>query len=336
MKQKKIKIVAEAGCNHNGNVKMAFKLIDEAKKANADAIKFQSFKADQTVTKLAKKAHYAKSVTNKYQSQYQMQKSLELTNHEHILLKKYCKKKNIEYLSSAFDIPSLEFLHKLKINQFKIPSGEIVNYQYLKKLASFRKKIVLSTGMSTIAEIANAIKILCKNGVKKEEIIMLHCNSEYPTPFSDVNLKAMLHLRKKFKIPTGLSDHTLGIEVPIAAAAMGACYIEKHFTLSRKLKGPDHKASITPSELKQMIISIRNIEKALGEYKKKVTISEKKNINLVRKSIVAIKEIKKGEIFTEKNIGLKRPGVGISPTKFYKVLGKKSNFFFKYDQLIKL
>ena len=209
MKQNKIKIVAEAGCNHNGNIKMAFKLVDAAKKANADAIKFQSFKADQTVTVSAKKAKYAKLVTKKDQSQYEMQRSLELSDHEHVLLKKYCKQKKIEYLSSAFDIPSLDFLYKLKINQFKIPSGEIVNYPYLKKIASFKKKIVLSTGMSTIIEISNAIKYLCKYGVKKKDIILLHCNSEYPTPFSDVNLKAMLYLKKKFKILTGLSDHTL-------------------------------------------------------------------------------------------------------------------------------
>lgn len=335
-KKNKIKIVAEAGCNHNGNIKLAYKLIDAAKKANVDAVKFQSFTADQTVTKLAKKANYAKSVTKKNQSQYEMQKSLELTDHEHILLKKYCRKKKIEYLSSAFDIPSLDFLYKLKVKQFKIPSGEIINYPYLKKLASFKKKVVLSTGMSSISEIANAIKYLLKNGIKKREIILLHCNSEYPTPFSDVNLKAMLYLKEKFKLPTGLSDHTLGIEVPIAAAAMGACFIEKHFTLSRKLKGPDHQASITPTELTQMVTSIRNVEKALGEYKKKVTKSEKKNIHIARKSIVAIKDIDKNEIFTENNIGLKRPGTGISPTKFFKVLGKKSNFFFKYDQLIKL
>ena len=239
-------------------------------------------------------------------------------------------------MSSAFDIPSLIFLNKLKVKQFKIPSGEIVNYPYLKKLASFKKNVVLSTGMSTVSEIKNAIKYLIKNGLKKKQIILLHCNSEYPTPFSDVNLKAMLYLKKKFKLPTGLSDHTLGTDVPIAAAALGACFIEKHFTLSRKLKGPDHQSSITPVELKNMVLSIRNIEKALGKFEKKVTKSEKKNIDIARKSIVAIHNIKKNEIFTEKNIGVKRPGTGISPVKFYKILGRKANFFFKYDDLIKL
>ena len=246
------------------------------------------------------------------------------------------KKKKIEFLSSAFDIPSLIFLNKLRIKQFKIPSGEITHYPYLKKLASFKKNVVLSTGMSTVLEISNTIKYLLLNGLKKKNIILLHCNSEYPTPFSDVNLKAMLYLKKKFKLPVGLSDHTLGIEVPIAAAALDACFIEKHFTLSRKLKGPDHQASITPVELAQMVTSIRNIEEALGKSKKKVTNSEKKNISVARKSIVAIRDIKKNEIFTENNIGVKRPGTGISPIKFNKVLGKKAKFFFRYDQLIKI
>ena len=334
IKKRNIKIVAEAGCNHNGKIKLAYKLIDKAKQANVDAIKFQLFTADETVTKSAKKAQYARAVTQTNQSQYDMQKSLELTEEEHFKLYKYCKKKGIEYLSSAFDLPSLNFLKKLKIKEFKIPSGEIINYPYLKKLASFNKRVVLSTGMSTLNEISNTIKFLKKNGLNKKKIILLHCNSEYPTPYSDTNLKAMLYLNKKFRLPVGISDHTLGIEVPIAAAALGAVFIEKHFTLDRKMVGPDHQASITPLELKKMVTAIRNIEKALGKYEKKVTRSEKKNINIARKSIVAIKGIKKGEVFSPQNIGVKRPGTGISPTKFFKYIGKKAKKNYKYDQLI--
>ena len=334
MIKKKIKIVAEAGCNHNGKIKLAYKLIDKAKQANVDAIKFQLFTADETVTKSAKKAQYAQAVTQTNQSQYDMQKSLELTEEEHFKLHKYCKKKGIEYLSSAFDLPSLDFLKKLKIKEFKIPSGEIINYPYLKKLASFNKKIVLSTGMSTVNEISDTLKFFKKNGLNKKKITLLHCNSEYPTPYSDTNLKAMLYLNKKFRLPVGISDHTLGIEVPIAAAALGAVFIEKHFTLDRKMVGPDHQASITPLELKKMVTAIRNIEKALGKYEKKVTRSERKNINIARKSIVAIKSIKKGEVFSLQNIGVKRPGTGISPTKFFKYIGKKAKKNYKYDQLI--
>ena len=333
MIKRNIKIVAEAGCNHNGNIKLAYRLIDKAKEAKVDAIKFQLFTADETVTKSAKKAQYARAVTQTNQSQYDMQKSLELTEKEHLKLHKYCKKKGIEYLCSAFDLPSLDFLKKLKIKEFKIPSGEIINYPYLKKLASFNKKVILSTGMATVNEISNTLKFLKKNGLNKK-ITLLHCNSEYPTPYSDTNLKAMLFLNKKFLLPVGISDHTLGIEVPIAAAALGAVFIEKHFTLDRKMVGPDHQASITPLELKKMVTAIRNIEKALGKYEKKVTRSEKKNINIARKSIVAIKSIKKGELFSPQNIGVKRPGTGISPTKFFKYIGKKAGKNYKYDQLI--
>tara|TARA_Y100000591_G_scaffold330333_1_gene361112 strand:+ start:2109 stop:3119 length:1011 start_codon:yes stop_codon:yes gene_type:complete len=334
MIKKNIKIVAEAGCNHNGKIKLAYKLIDKAKQANVDAIKFQLFTADETVTKSAKKAQYARAVTKINQSQYDMQKSLELTEKEHLKLHKYCKKKGIEYLCSAFDLPSLDFLKRLKIKEFKIPSGEIINYPYLKKLASFNKKVILSTGMATVNEISDTLKFLKKNGLNKKKITLLHCNSEYPTPYSDTNLKAMIFLNKKFRLPVGISDHTLGIEVPIAAAALGAVFIEKHFTLDRKMVGPDHQASITPLELKKMVTAIRNIEKALGKYEKKVTRSEKKNINIARKSIVAIKSIKKGEVFSPQNIGVKRPGTGISPTKFFKYIGKKAEKNYKFDQLI--
>ena len=331
----KVKIVAEAGCNHNGNISLAFKLIDQAKKTKADAIKFQLFTADQTVTKKAKKASYALQVTNKKETQYQMQKKLELTNEEHFNLKKYCSKKGIEYLCSAFDLPSLLFLKKLRLKEFKIPSGEIVNLPYLKLIASFKRNVVLSTGMSTISEIRKALSVLFHHGLKRNQVSLLQCNSEYPTPFEDVNLKGMIFLKDKFRLNTGISDHTLGIEIPIAAVALGACYVEKHFTLSRKMVGPDHQASITPLELEKMVNCIRNTEKSLGYYGKKVTKSEKKNIKIARKSLVALKKIKKGKKFNKENLGMKRPGTGISPMKYDFYIGKKSKKNYKVEDTIK-
>jgi len=332
----KVKIIAEAGCNHNGNIKLAYKLIDKAATAKVDAIKFQLYNVNELVTKKAPKAKYAKRNTKKNQTQYEMQKKLELSQAEHFKLKKYCEKKGIEYLSSAFDIPSLIFLNKIKIKQFKIPSGEITNYPYLKLIGAFKKKTILSTGMSTMNEIKNALNILTKSGLSKNKITLLQCNTEYPTPFSDVNLKAMILMKKKFKLNVGLSDHTLGIEVPVAAVALGAKVIEKHFTLNREFYGPDHKASLLPHELVKMVSSIRNIEKAIGSGKKTITRSELKNRKIARKSIVAIKTIKKNEIFKLNNIGVKRPGTGISAEKFYKILGRKSKKNYKLDDLIKI
>lgn len=332
----KVKIIAEAGCNHNGNIKLAYKLIDKAATAKVDAIKFQLYNVNELVTKKAPKAEYAKRNTKKNQTQYEMQKKLELSQAEHFKLKKYCEKKGIEYLSSAFDIPSLIFLNKIKIKQFKIPSGEITNYPYLKLIGAFKKKTILSTGMSTMNEIKNALNILTKSGLSKNKITLLQCNTEYPTPFSDVNLKAMILMKKKFKLNVGLSDHTLGIEVPVAAVALGAKVIEKHFTLNREFYGPDHKASLLPHELVKMVSSIRNIEKAIGSGKKTITRSELKNRKIARKSIVAIKTIKKNEIFKLNNIGVKRPGTGISAEKFYKILGRKSKKNYKLDDLIKI
>ena len=332
----KVKIIAEAGCNHNGNLRIAYKLVDQAIIAKADIVKFQIYNVDQLVTKNAKKANYAKKNTKKNESQYEMQKKLQLTQNEHLKLKKYCEKKGIEYLSSAFDIASLSFLKKINIRQIKIPSGEITNYPYLKFVGSLNKKTILSTGMSTLDEIQRALNVLKKCGLKKNKITLLQCNTEYPTPFTDVNLKAMIAMKKKFNLDVGLSDHTLGIEVPIAAVALGAKIIEKHFTLNRKISGPDHKASLLPQELKKMISSIRNIEQAIGKSKKMVTKSELKNRKIARKSIVAIKKIKKNEIFKLSNIGVKRPGTGISPENFYKILGTKSKRNYKIDELIRI
>ena len=334
--QKKVKIIAEAGCNHNGSIKLAYKMIDEAKKAKADAVKFQLYRTEHLVTQKAKKAKYALLNTNKKQTQYQMQKKLEFNEHIHKRLKKYCEKKNIEYLCSAFDIPSIKVLNQLNLKTFKVPSGEINNFPYLKYLGSLNKKIILSTGMSKLSEINEAMKTLIRSGTKKNNIIILQCNSEYPSPYTDINLRAMVKLGNKYKINFGLSDHSLGIEVPIAAVALGAKIIEKHFTLNKNFNGPDHKASLLPFELKNMVKSIRNTELAMGSDKKFVTKSEKKNINVARKSIVAIKLIKKGDIFNTKNIGIKRPGNGISPSKYYNLLGKKSKKKFQTDDLIKL
>ena len=336
MTVKKVKIIAEAGCNHNGNLRIAYKLVDQAIIAKADIVKFQIYNVDQLVTKNAKKANYAKKNTKKNESQYEMQKKLQLTQNEHLKLKKYCEKRGIEYLSSAFDIASLSFLKKINIRQIKIPSGEITNYPYLKFVGSLNKKTILSTGMSTLDEIQRALNVLKKCGLKKNKITLLQCNTEYPTPFTDVNLKAMIAMKKKFNLDVGLSDHTLGIEVPIAAVALGARIIEKHFTLNRKISGPDHKASLLPQELKKMISSIRNIEQAIGKSKKMVTKSELKNRKIARKSIVAIKKIKKNEIFKLSNIGVKRPGTGISPENFYKILGTKSKRNYKIDELIRI
>ena len=332
----KIKIIAEAGINHNGNIKLAYKLIDQAKIAKVDIVKFQIYSADELVTKYAEKANYVKLNTKSKQTQYQMAKQLELTQKDHLKLMNYCKKKKIKYLCSAFDVPSLKFLNRQKINLFKIPSGEITNYPYLKVIGSFKKNVILSTGMSTISEIQKALNVLTKSGLKKNKITLLQCTSDYPTSYSDVNLKAMISMKNKFKIKVGLSDHTHGIEVPIAAATLGAKVIEKHFTLSKKLKGPDHRVSLIPAELSNMVKSIRNIESALGSPKKTVTKNEMKTLKAARKSIVAIKKIKKYEIFTKNNIGVKRPGIGISAEKFDNILGKKAKKLFRVDELIKI
>ena len=326
-------IIAEAGVNHNGSIKLAYKLIDEALSAGADAVKFQTFKAKNMVLPKTKKANYQKN-KNKNETQFDMLKKYELSLTEHKKLINYCKKKGIIFLSSAFDIESIDILLKLKLDIFKIPSGEINNLPYLRYIGSHKKKIILSTGMSTMKEIEDAIKILVKSGTKKKNITVMHTTTMYPTPMEDVNLNAMKSMRDKLKINVGYSDHTPGIEIDVAAIALGASMIEKHFTLDKKLDGPDHKASLNPKELRLMIKSIRNIEKAMGNGIKKITKSEKINLNIVRKSIVVKKSIKKGEIFSEKNLTTKRPGTGLSPMQWDKIIGKVASRNYKVNEIL--
>lgn len=327
-------IIAEAGVNHNGDVDLAKEMIRKAYETGTDVIKFQTFNSKKLVSSSAKKADYQIDNTGSDESQLQMIKNLELTYEDFCELKKYCEKIGIEFLSTPFDMDSIDFLNELGIKFWKIPSGEITNLPYLEKIARTKKPIVMSTGMANMLEIEEAIKILMENGA--EDITILHCNTEYPTPFEDVNLNAMKSIKDKFGCKVGYSDHTRGIEVPIAAVAMGAEVIEKHFTLDRDMEGPDHRASLEPDELKSMVTSIRNIEKSLGDGEKKPSKSEMKNIEIARKSIVADKDIKEGELFTEDNITTKRPASGVSPMKWYEVLGTKAIRNFKEDELIEL
>ena len=330
----KVFIIAEAGVNHNGSLDLSYQLIDVAKSAGADAVKFQTFKAENVVSRLADKAEYQKKTTGTDKSQLEMIKKLELSFDDFIKLKKYCDKKEIMFLSTPFDHQSIDFLNELGLDTFKIPSGEIINLPYLRKIGSLNKKLIMSTGMANLGEVESAIDILVKSGTKRANITILHCTTNYPCPYEEVNLKAMLTLKEAFKVPVGYSDHTLGIEVPIAAVALGAKIIEKHFTLDKKLPGPDHKASLEPAELKKMIKAIRNIEIALGDGIKKPNISEIEIMKVVRKSIVASKSIKKGEMFTKTNITVKRPGIGISPMRWDEVIGERANRDFKDDELI--
>ena len=327
-------IIAEAGVNHNGSIELAKKLIDIAANSGADAVKFQTFKADNLVSKSAQKADYQKKTTDADESQYEMIKKLELDLNAHKTLISYSKEKGIIFLSTPFDHESIELLHKLGLEIFKIPSGEITNLPYLKHIGKLNKKIILSTGMSDIGEVEDALEVLEKAGTKKENITILHANTMYPTPMEDVNLKAMQTIACTFGVDVGYSDHTLGIEVPIAAVAMGAKVIEKHFTLDKSMQGPDHKASLNPSELKEMVKAIRNIEKALGSGIKKPTLSEKPNIKIARKSIVASKDIKKGEVLSEENLTIKRPASGINPMRWDEVVGTYAKKDYKEDELI--
>ncbi|EJU22118.1 N-acetylneuraminate synthase [Peptoanaerobacter stomatis] len=328
-------IIAEAGVNHNGSLKLAKKLVDEAKNAGVDCIKFQTFIAENIVSKTAVKAEYQKQNTNNScESQYNMLKKLELSFSDFIELNNYCKAKNIQFLSTAFDFESIDFLSSLDMNVWKIPSGEITNLPYLIKIANLGKDVIISTGMSTMEDIQNALSVLKTNGAGN--ITVLHCTTEYPAPFADVNLKAMLTIKDKFDVNIGYSDHTKGIEIPISAVALGATVIEKHFTLDKNMQGPDHKASLEPHELKKMVESIRNVESALGDGIKKLAESEKKNISVARKSIIAKRDIKKGEIFTQENLTVKRPGNGISPMKWFEILGQKAIKDFKEDELIEI
>lgn len=319
----KVIIIAEAGVNHNGDKELARELIREAKDAGADYVKFQTFITELNISKKAKKAKYQIDNTGEVESQYEMVKKLELSFADFTDLSDYCNEIGIQFLATGFDYPSIDFLNDLKQPFFKIPSGEITNKPYLEYIASKGKRVVLSTGMANIEEVRDAMNVLLSSGLSKNDITILHCNTEYPTPMEDVNLKAMLHIQKEFDIQVGYSDHTLGIEVPIAAVALGAEVIEKHFTLDRTMKGPDHAASLEPGELKNMITSIRNIEQAIsGSGIKEPSKSERKNLVIARKSIHIGKDMKKGDKINVEDLVMKRPGDGISPMDIDKVLGK--------------
>jgi N-acetylneuraminate synthase len=334
----KVIIIAEAGVNHNGDIELAKNLIDAAVEAGVDYVKFQTFKSENLVSKEAKKADYQiENTQNASENQLQMLKKLELTHAQHAELISYCKQKHISFFSTAFDLDSLNYLKELGLKMVKIPSGEITNLPYLRRAASLFKEVILSTGMSTMDEIADALDVFLQAGISKNNITILHCNTEYPTPMRDVNLMAMLAIQKRFGVKIGYSDHTLGIEVPIAAVALGAQMIEKHFTLDRSLPGPDQLASLEPEELKAMVKAIRNIELAIsGTGIKAPSESEMKNMAIARKSIIAKTLIQKGEQFTEFNITTKRPGNGISAMRWDEVIGKTALLDFDEDDLISL
>lgn len=334
--KKPVLIIAEAGVNHNGDIALAKQLIDVAADAGADFVKFQTFRADRVVTRQAKKADYQSVTTKSKETQYQMLSSLELNESMHHELVTYCIMRNIGFLSTGFDIESVDFLMSLGINHFKIPSGEITNLPYLRHIGQFSKSVIISTGMATLSDIEAAIDVLEKAGTSRSLITALHCTTEYPAPMAEVNLRAMQSIQSAFSISVGYSDHTAGIEVAIAAVALGATVIEKHFTLDRNLPGPDHKASLEPDELKAMVSSIRNIEMALGDGIKRLTASEARNILVARKSLVASKAIKAGEKFSPDNITTKRPGTGISPMNWDAVIGRKSIRNFAVDEMIEL
>ena len=330
----RVYIIAEAGDNHNGDFNTALKLVDVAKRAGADCVKFQTFVTEEIISKYAEMAEYQKKNTGKEESQFEMVKRLELSFDEFRKIKEYCDRVGIQFLSTPFDLKSVDFLNELGVPFFKIPSGEITNYPYLIKIAHTGKPVVMSTGMCEPDEILAAINVLEKNG--SGEITLLHCNTEYPTPLKDVNLYAMRTMKKMFGKKVGYSDHTKGIEVPVAAVALGACVIEKHFTLDKNMPGPDHKASLEPDELGRMVKNIRNIEIALGDGVKRVSESERKNIAIARKSIVARRNIQEGEILTEENLAVKRPGTGINPMQWMEVLGTRAVRDFKEDELIEI
>ena len=329
-----ILIIAEAGGNHKGSLERAKEMALAAKKAGADIVKYQTAVPEQVVSRFAEKADYQKQQTGSEESQLEMIKKIHFGFEEHRQLKEYCDEIGIRYLSTPFDLDSIDFLATLDMPVWKIPSGEITNLPYLEKVAALKKPLILSTGMSMLSEIEDALAVLEENGC--EDVTLLHCNTEYPTPMEDVNLLAMRDLEEQFALPVGFSDHTLGIEADIAAAALGACVIEKHFTLDKTLEGPDHQASLEHDELEAMVRANRNIEKALGTGEKHVTPSEAKNRPIARKSIVAKRAIKKGEVFTAENLTTKRPGDGISPMRWYDVLGKEASRDFAEDEKISL
>ena len=328
-------IIAEAGVNHNGNMDIAKRLIDAAADAGVDYVKFQTFKTENLVSFNAPTAEYQKAATQET-SQYAMLKRLELNEQQHIELIEYCNKKGVKFLSTAFDMDSIDLLESLNLDLWKIPSGEITNYPYLARIAATGKPIIMSTGMCDTSDINNALDALIENGATKESITLLHCNTQYPTPYEDVNLLAMNTIKSDCSLATGYSDHTQGIEIPVAAVALGACVIEKHFTLDRNMEGPDHKASLEPAELKKMVEAIRIVEQALGSTSKTVSPSEAQNKSIARKSIVAKRNIHKGETLTEDNITVKRPGNGISPMKWREVIGTPATRDFAPDEPIEM
>ena len=327
-------IIAEAGVNHNGSFELAKQLVDKAVWAGADCIKFQTFNSKNLVSKNAQKAEYQKKTTDSSESQLEMLKKLELSKEEFIELRDYCNQKGIMFLSTPFDLESIDFLASIGVKTWKIPSGEITNYPFLRAIGKRKESVIMSTGMCTLDEVRDAIKVLKDFGTT--DITLLHCTTEYPAPYDSVNLNAMLTLQNEFAFKVGYSDHTNGIEIPVAAVAMGATVIEKHFTLDKNMEGPDHKASLEPDELKQMVQSIKNVDAALGDGAKQPSDVEKKNIAIARKSIVAACDIKKGEMFTEENLTAKRPGNGISPMNWAEVLGKIAKRDFSEDELIEL
>lgn len=332
----KTMIIAEAGVNHNGSLENAFRLVDAASAAGVDYVKFQTFKAEHLVSKSARKADYQISNTgNATESQLQMLKKLELSHDDHEQLIAYCEQKQVRFFSTGFDLDSLDYLAGLGLEFVKVPSGEITNLPYLRKAAALFQKVIISTGMATLEEIKAAVAVFTGAGVELENITILHCNTEYPTPMQDVNLKAMLHIQKELGTAVGYSDHTLGIEIPVAAVALGATVIEKHFTLDQNMEGPDHKASLEPRALKDMVAAIRNVEAAVsGSGYKEPSGSEMKNISIARKSIVAKTDIKAGEHFSEENITTKRPGTGISPMLWDQVIGQVAGKDYSSDDLI--
>jgi len=332
----KVLIIAEAGLNHNGSIEKAIEMIYVAKEVGVDAVKFQTAVPELVITKEATKAEHQLNFTENDETQLEMLKKIHLPLADYKRLKDECDENNIEFMSTPFDEVSIETLKKLEMKRYKIPSGEITNLPYLRQIGRLGRPVIISTGMTTLDEIRNALNILIESGTEKEQITILHCNTEYPTPMEDVNLKAMLTIRDELGVKIGYSDHTLGIEVAISAVAMGATVIEKHFTLDRNMSGPDHAASLEPEELKAMVTAIRNIEKAMGDGIKKPSSSETKNISVARKSIVAKMSIKKSELFTEENLTVKRPGTGISPMKWDEIIGSRSKRDFKFDEQIEI
>lgn len=332
----KVIIIAEAGVNHNGDYELAKQLVVAAKEAGADYVKFQTARPELVISRYAPKAEYQLGTTQKEESQLEMCRAIHLPLTDYEPLKAYCDEVGIPFLSTPFDLESIDVLEKLNMDYYKIPSGEITNLPYLRKIAALQRPVILSTGMCGLSDIENALIVLEKGGLKREQITLLHCNTEYPTPYQDVNLRAMHTMAQAFGVKVGYSDHTRGIEVSLAAVALGAEVIEKHFTLDKNLPGPDHKASLEPHELKEMVDSIRHIEAALGSAVKQVSPSEEKNMIVARKSLIAACEIRKGELFSENNLTVKRPGNGISPMRWEEVMGKPAPRDFKEDELIEL